>query len=54
MPSGFTSPHGCRPIGSGVPILVCQRTAPVARFSPYTWSDSVAAITVLPMTSGSP
>ena len=33
---------------------VCQSTAPVAASSPYTQLFSVAAIRVLPMTSGCP
>src|ERR1700720_3249541 len=38
----------------GVPSEVFQSTAPVAAFSPYTQSVSVATIRVLPTTSGCP
>ena len=48
------SPHGSPLIGWGRPRLFCHRTLPVRALSPKTWSPSVAAIRVLPTTSGSP
>ncbi len=51
IPEGSTLPHG-RPDGTGEARCRVQRTAPVAAFSAYTVSFSVAMITVDPTMSG--
>src|SRR5215469_15673931 len=43
---------GSLAITKGLPSDTCHRTAPVPASSPYTWSVSVATMTVEPMTSG--
>src|SRR5581483_6071110 len=55
MPTGSTSPHGSELAATGRPRpTCCHFAAPVALSNAYTESWSVATITVLPTTSGSP
>ena len=53
-PSGSMLPHGSPLCGWAVPRLFDHRTAPVRALSPTTRLRSVAAMSVLPTTSGSP
>jgi hypothetical protein len=46
------SPHGSRLEGTGVPVLACHTTCPVASLSATTSSLSVATITSPSWTSG--